>query len=41
MTALLFCRECSESKHGNCDGTAWDNAADAPAECTCPDRSHR
>lgn len=37
---LLFCRECSEGKHINCDGTAWDNEADAPAPCTCPAQEH-
>lgn len=41
MTGILFCRECAEGKHPNCDGTAWDNEADAPAECTCPDRGHQ
>lgn len=40
MADLLFCRECSEGKHGNCDGTAWSNELDAPAPCTCPDPSH-
>jgi hypothetical protein len=40
MSALLFCRECSEGKHPNCDGSAWDNDADAEAPCTCPDPHH-
>jgi hypothetical protein len=40
VNALLFCHECSEAKHRNCDGTAWDNEADAQAPCTCPDPSH-
>lgn len=39
--SILFCRECMEAKHRNCDGTAWDNDADAPAPCTCPDRTHQ
>lgn len=38
--SLHFCPECSQGKHGNCDGTAWDNEADAPTACTCPDPSH-
>jgi hypothetical protein len=41
MSGLLFCRECCEGKHRNCDGSAWDNDADAPAPCTCPDRRHQ
>lgn len=40
MTGLLFCRECAEGKHVNCDGTAWSNELDGPAPCTCPDQSH-
>lgn len=39
--SILFCRECSEAKHLNCDGTAWDNEADTPAPCTCPAPVHR
>ena len=40
MSGVLFCRECSEGKHVNCDGTAWSNELDAPTRCTCPDGSH-
>lgn len=39
MTALT-CRECTEGKHGNCDGTAWDNDADAAVACLCDDQQH-
>lgn len=35
------CPECRAGKHGNCDGTAWDNAADAPASCGCAEAGHR
>lgn len=27
--------ECRDGKHGNCDGSGWDDEADAPGECTC------
>lgn len=40
MTGLLFCHECSEGKHVNCDGAAWSNELDGPAPCTCPDPIH-
>jgi hypothetical protein len=39
MTAV--CPECQQGKHQNCDGTAWDNQADAPGTCHCPDPSHQ
>lgn len=29
------CPECEQGKHGNCDGTAWDDNADAETECGC------
>ena len=29
------CPECRNGKHGNCDGTAWDDHEDAPASCSC------
>lgn len=29
------CPECEQGKCGNCDGTAWDDAADTETECTC------
>lgn len=29
------CPECRDGKHGNCDGTAWDDHEDAPASCSC------
>ena len=29
------CPECVNGKHGNCDGSAWDDAADAATACTC------
>ena len=34
MTARA-CPECRAGKHRNCDGTAWDQAADAPTPCPC------
>lgn len=27
--------ECRDDKHGNCDGSGWDDEVDAPGECTC------
>lgn len=30
------CPECRAEKHRNCDGTSWDQAADAPVPCPCP-----
>lgn len=35
------CPECQQGKHDNCEGQAWDNAADAPGPCQCPDESHK
>lgn len=29
------CPECRAGKHRNCDGQAWDDAADAPTACAC------
>lgn len=29
------CPECAQGKHGNCDGTTWDEIGDAPATCPC------
>ena len=37
---FAVCPECQQGKHGNCEGQAWDNAADEPAPCACPDESH-
>lgn len=34
------CPECRQGKHGNCDGTAWDDATDAPAGCPCAAHNH-
>lgn len=33
-----YCPECQQGKHGNCDGTTWDNYDDAAAPCPCPCR---
>lgn len=33
--ALPCCPECRDGKHGNCDGTAWDNVRDRPTDCRC------
>lgn len=30
------CPECQQGKCGNCDGTAWNDAADDIDTCTCP-----
>ena len=35
------CPECVAGKHGNCDGTTWDDVADAPADCPCAAEGHR
>jgi hypothetical protein len=29
------CPECEQGKHGNCDGTTWDDLLDQPAPCPC------
>lgn len=34
-TLLPTCPECKTGKHGNCDGTAWDNEADELTTCGC------
>lgn len=34
------CPECRAGKHTNCDGTAWDQAADAPTTCACHTADH-
>lgn len=34
------CPECQQGKCGNCEGQAWDAAADAPGPCRCPDEAH-
>jgi len=36
----LLCPECRNGKHPNCDGHAWDQTADAPAPCECPEPEH-
>jgi hypothetical protein len=35
-----LCPECTQGKHPNCSGQAWDSEADAPGPCTCTDESH-
>ena len=30
-----LCPECEQGKHGNCDGTAWDDEADQECACEC------
>lgn len=30
-----ICPECRAGKHGNCDGSAWDDLRDAITECGC------
>jgi hypothetical protein len=37
---MSVCPECTQGKHGNCDGTAWDNETDAPTHCACADHQH-
>jgi len=32
---LWVCPECEQSKHGNCDGWAWDFDADEKTQCQC------
>ena len=34
------CPECAQGKHGNCDGTTWDNELDEPAPCPCEAAGH-
>ena len=29
------CPECEQGKHGNCDGTAWNNDIDSVVDCAC------
>jgi hypothetical protein len=38
--AIATCPECAAGKHGNCDGTAWDDAADRVTSCACEFASH-
>jgi hypothetical protein len=39
-TAVAICPECQQGKHQNCEGQAWDDAADAPGPCACADPAH-
>jgi hypothetical protein len=40
-TALIEpCPECVQGKCRNCDGTSWDQAADAPGPCPCATAGH-
>jgi hypothetical protein len=34
------CPECLAGKCGNCDGRAWDQLQDEPAECPCARAGH-
>jgi hypothetical protein len=40
-TAKPVCPECQQGKHGNCDGTAWDEGRDEISLCRCEDPMHR
>lgn len=35
IEALPACPECQVGKHGNCNGSTFDNLADRPAPCPC------
>lgn len=35
-----ICPECEQGKHGNCDGTAWDDELDELTTCRCNDHAH-
>jgi hypothetical protein len=37
---LPVCPECLAGKHGNCDGSAWNDAADDLDRCHCPNAAH-
>lgn len=34
------CPECRAGKHGNCDGSAWDDELDMLTECACAEAGH-
>lgn len=34
------CPECTQGKHANCDGTAWDDVNDVPVRCACEISNH-
>jgi hypothetical protein len=34
------CPECQQGKHGNCDGTSWDDLLDQPCPCPCEEAGH-
>lgn len=38
--AARSCPECRVGKHGNCDGTTWDDGTDARAACPCAGTDH-
>lgn len=40
INSIEPCPECAQGKHPNCDGSSWDEDADAPAECPCYARNH-
>lgn len=37
MDTTPICPECTQGKHHNCDGTAWDHDRDELAACRCGD----
>lgn len=36
-----ICPECTQGKHGNCDGGAWDLDTDQPTACDCAASDHK
>lgn len=40
MTETSPCPECVAGKHGNCDGTTWDQESDMYGACPCFDQGH-
>ena len=38
--AVATCPECTQGKHVNCDGAAWDDETDTPCPCECWANDH-
>lgn len=34
------CPDCVQGKHGNCDGSTWNNTADQMGACPCAQKEH-
>lgn len=35
MTPIFYSPDCAYDKHGACNGDAWNDIEDVPADCDC------